>query len=88
VLAFRSTPFQVPRDAKKASKAIKEKLRRGQTTIGKEYKAIVQAERHAQALHKIKELELKPDGPFEVVIVDRRGNTTGVHLPEQRLIRQ
>jgi N6-adenosine-specific RNA methylase IME4 len=54
----------------KASEAAKNKLRRGETTINKEYQVIVNAERMAAAIQKIQQFELAPNGIFEVLVVD------------------
>ena len=58
--------------AEKAPEAVKEKLRKGESTINKEFKAIVNAERKEQQLEEIRKFEdqPQPDGKFQVFIVD------------------
>lgn len=53
-----------------AAPEVKEKLRKGETTINKEYKAIVQAEKKAEALAKVAAAVLEPSGKYHVQIVD------------------
>lgn len=53
----------------KASEEAKKKLRTGQTTINREYKAIVQRERKVEQVAAIKTMKL-PEGRFHVIVVD------------------
>lgn len=55
--------------AAKAPEAVKEKLRAGETTINKEYKAIVKSERRAEQVEAVKTAKL-PDGKFHVIVAD------------------
>jgi N6-adenosine-specific RNA methylase IME4 len=56
--------------AARAPEAVKEKLRRGETTIDKEHKAIVQTERKAAQIAKIETAAALPDGLFDVIAAD------------------
>ena len=55
--------------AARATEPIKEKLRRGETTINREYKAIVKAEKRAQQVEAVKSAKLPP-GKFHVIVAD------------------
>ena len=55
--------------AEKAPESVKEKLRAGDTTIHREYKAIVKAERKAEQVEAVKTAKL-PDGKFHVIVAD------------------
>ena len=55
--------------AAKAPEKVKEQLRSGETTINKEYKAIVKAERKAEQVEAVKTAKL-PDGKFHVIVAD------------------
>jgi N6-adenosine-specific RNA methylase IME4 len=55
--------------AKKADEKTKEKLRKGETTINKEYKAIVQKERKAEQVEAVKSAKL-PEGKYHVIVAD------------------
>ena len=55
--------------AEKASEDVKAKLRAGQTTINREYKAIVGAERKAEQVEAVKQSAL-PAGKYAVIVSD------------------
>ncbi len=53
----------------KASEPIKAKLRSGDTTINKEYKAIVKAERHEKQVAAVRTAQV-PTGKYHVIVAD------------------
>jgi hypothetical protein len=54
----------------KHPRPVKQKLRRAETTIDREYNEIIDAERKAEAIQKIQQFELASNGIFEVFVVD------------------
>jgi hypothetical protein len=58
--------------AAKAPEAVKQKLRKGESTINKEFKAIRNAERQKQQVERVRKFESEPppDGKFQVAILD------------------
>lgn len=54
----------------KAPESVKEKLRAGNTTINREYKAIVQSERKAEQIKKVAAVSELPTGTFHVIVAD------------------